>query len=78
MILSYYIRMHSVILEKCPDNVRVELFEYHENSGKLHPLQPSTGHKEFIGISTFYVGPRSSEELNPRVKGFTFIVREDP
>ena len=28
-------------------------------------------------MPTFYIGPQSSEELFPGVKGFTFIVIED-
>ena len=57
-------------LEKYP----VNSWKYHANSGKPHPIQPSACHKESIGMSTLYFGPKSSEELFPGVKGFTFIV----
>ena len=45
--------------------------------GILDRLQPSTGHKESIGMPTLHIGSRSSEELIPKVKGCTFIVRGD-
>ena len=40
----------------------------------LNSIQQSTGHKEAIGIPTLHIGSRCSEELIPKVKGFTFIV----
>ena len=43
----------------------------------LNRLQPSTGHKEAIGMPTLHTGSRSSEELIPKVKGCTFIVMGD-
>ena len=42
----------------------------------LDRLQPSTGDKELIRVPTLHIGSRSSEELIPKVKGFTFIVIE--
>ena len=40
-------------------------------------MQPSTGHKESIGMPTLHIGPRSSEELRHEVKAYTFIVMGD-
>ena len=40
----------------------------------LNRLQPSTGHKESIDMPTLHIGSQRSEELIPKVKGFTFIV----
>ena len=39
-------------------------------------LGPSTGHLQLIGMPTLPVGPLSSEEFVPLVKGFTFIYIE--
>ena len=43
----------------------------------LNSIQQSTGHKEAIGMPTLHIGSQSSEELIPKVKGFTFIVMGD-
>ena len=43
----------------------------------LNSIRPSTGHKESIGMPTLHIGPLGSEELRPKVKGFTFIVIVD-